>query len=90
MAIRFPFCTGGLDGKAQKTQPLENGLPHQCAHWFAMTVVVGTLAGPTYSAVNDHLQLGHLPLARDDIVLFAFLYCAFCIFFPPIAFLSGP
>ena len=25
VAIRFPFCTGGLDGKAQKTQPLENG-----------------------------------------------------------------
>ena len=33
----FPLCTGGFDGNAQKTQPLENGLPHQSADWFAMT-----------------------------------------------------
>ena len=25
----------------------ENGLPHQCAHWFAMTVVVDGLLQPT-------------------------------------------
>ena len=52
----FPLCTGGFDGNAQKTQPLENGLPHQSADWFAMTVVVGTLAEPSYvSEINDHL-----------------------------------
>ena len=37
VAIRFPLCTGVFDGNAQKTQPLENGLPHQSAVWFAMT-----------------------------------------------------
>ena len=31
-------------------------MPHQRARWFAMTVVVGTLAEPSYvSEINDHL-----------------------------------
>ena len=43
VAIRFSLGTVriGTCGKG-------NGLPHQRARWFAMTVVVGTLAEPSY------------------------------------------
>ena len=43
MAIRFSLGTVRI-GTCCKG----NGLPHQRARWFAMTVVVGTLAEPSY------------------------------------------
>ena len=51
VAIRFSLGTVRI-GTCCKG----NGLPHQSADWFAMTVVVGTLAEPSYvSEINDHL-----------------------------------
>ena len=34
----------------------ENGLPHQCAHWFAMTVFFGTFR-TIFSAVNHQASM---------------------------------
>ena len=48
VAIRFPLVQTNSTEMLKKSQPLGNGLPRQCAHWLAMTVVVGTLVEPSY------------------------------------------
>ena len=55
VAIRFSLGTVRI-GTCCKG----NGLPHQRARWFAMTVVVGTLAEPSYvSGINvQHCTYG--------------------------------
>ena len=36
-AVAIPW----LEGKTIENCPKSTGLPHQCAHWFAMTVLSG-------------------------------------------------
>ena len=67
VAIRFSLGTVRI-GTCCKG----NGLPHQSADWFAMTVVVGTLAEPSYVSALHLWSRGPKDVRRPPKVRNAF------------------